>query len=117
MIASLVVLIPALGAAPTVLAALAWGGVFTATPVILQAAILRVAPDARDAASAVYVVAFQVGIGGGALLGERFVRAGLLAWLPALAALLALAAVLVVLASRRTFPAHLPAPEEVPASA
>jgi predicted MFS family arabinose efflux permease len=118
MVVSLAVLIPVLGAVPTVLAVLAWGGAVTSIPVILQAAILRVAPDARDAASAVYVVAFQVGIGGGALLGERFVRAGLLGWLPVLAALLTLVTVLTVLASRRTFPARVPAPEEeVPAPA
>jgi predicted MFS family arabinose efflux permease len=86
------------------LVVLLWGGAFTATPVCLQAAILRVAPHARDAASAVYVVAFQIGIGGGALLGERFVRAGQLAALPAVAAVLALAAGVIVLASREAFP-------------
>ncbi|MEU4213982.1 MFS transporter [Actinoplanes sp. NPDC026623] len=117
MVVSLAVLIPVLGAVPTVLAVLAWGGAVTSIPVILQAAILRVAPDARDAASAVYVVAFQVGIGGGALLGERLVRAGLLGWLPAVAAVLTLVSVLVVLASRQTFPARMPAPEEVPVPA
>jgi predicted MFS family arabinose efflux permease len=104
MVIALVALVPVLGAAPTVLAALLWGGAFTATPVCLQAAILRVAPQARDAASAVYVVAFQVGIGGGALVGGRFVRAGQLAALPAVAAVLALAAGVIVLASRGAFP-------------
>lgn len=108
---SLVVLGPVLGAAPAVLAALLWGGTFTAIPVVLQAAILRVAPKARDAASAVYVVAFQVGIGGGALLGERFVSTAHLAWLPWLAAALTVVAALVVLAARQTFPSHAPAPE------
>ena len=89
------------------IAALLWGGAFTAIPVSLQAAILRVAPQARDAASAVYVVAFQVGIGGGALLGERFVSAGLLPWLPAIAAALALFAGALVVRSAQAFPAHL----------
>lgn len=103
---ALVALVPVLGPAPTVLAALLWGGAFTATPVCLQAAILRVAPHARDAASAVYVVAFQVGIGGGALVGERFVRAGHLAALPAVAAVLALTAGLIALAAREAFPAQ-----------
>jgi predicted MFS family arabinose efflux permease len=106
----LVALVPVLGPVPTVLAALVWGGAFTACPVALQAAILRVAPQARDAASAVYVVAFQIGIGGGAFIGERFVRAGLLGVLPALAAAFALIAGAIVLAARQTFPAH--APEE-----
>ncbi|AGZ46492.1 putative sugar efflux transporter [Actinoplanes friuliensis DSM 7358] len=113
MVVSLALLIPVLGTAPTVLAALAWGGTFTAIPVILQAAILRVAPDARDAASAVYVVAFQIGIGGGALLGERFVRAEMLAWLPVIAAVLTLVAGLTVLTARRAFPSHVPLPSAV----
>ena len=78
MAVSLAALVPVLGPAPTVIATLLWGGAFTALPVCLQAAILRVAPQARDAASAMYVVAFQIGIGGGALLGERFFSAGLL---------------------------------------
>ena len=107
---ALTVLVPVLGAVPTVLAALVWGGTFTAIPVVLQSAILRVAPQARDAASAVYVVAFQVGIGGGALLGERFVSSAHLAWLPGLAAALTVVAALVVLAARQTFPAHAPTP-------
>jgi predicted MFS family arabinose efflux permease len=114
---SLVALVPVLGVVPTVLAALVWGGTFTAIPAVLQAAILRVAPQARDAASAVYVVAFQIGIGGGALLGERFVSSGLLPWLPALAAVLTVAATLGVLAARRTFPVHAQLPEARPAPA
>ena len=111
---ALAALVPVLGPVPTVLAALLWGGAFTACPVALQAAILRVAPQARDAASAVYVVAFQIGIGGGALLGERFVRAGLLGLLPALAAVLALLAGVIVLVARQTFPVRMPE-EPVPA--
>lgn len=113
---SLVALVPVLGAVPTVLAALVWGGTFTAIPVVLQAAILRVAPQSRDAASAVYVVAFQIGIGGGALLGERFISADLLAWLPGLAAVLTVAAAVTVLAARQAFPARAPAPEQAPAA-
>jgi predicted MFS family arabinose efflux permease len=105
--AALLTLVPVLGPAPTVIAALLWGGAFTAIPVTLQAAILRVAPQARDAASAVYVVAFQIGIGGGALLGERFVNAGLLPWLPAIAATLALTAGALVVRSPKAFPARL----------
>jgi predicted MFS family arabinose efflux permease len=108
---SLALLVPTVGAVPTVLAALVWGGTFTAIPVVLQAAILRVAPQARDAASAVYVVAFQIGIGGGALLGERFVSAELLVWLPVLAAALTMLAALAVLLARRAFPTRIPAPD------
>ena len=108
---SLVVLVPILGPVPTVLAALVWGGTFTAIPVCLQAAILRVAPQARDAASAVYVVAFQIGIGGGALIGERFVGMGWLVALPAVAAVLAAAAAILVVRRPEAFPSRSGAAE------
>ncbi|GAA0482381.1 MFS transporter [Paractinoplanes deccanensis] len=101
-------LAPVLGVVPTVLAALLWGGAFTTLPVFLASAALRVAPRSRDAASAVYVVAFQIGIGAGAFLGERLVRAGHLGVLPLLTAGLAVVAMLlVVTAGRRVFPARL----------
>jgi len=100
-------LVPALGAAPTWICTLLWGGAFTAIPACLQATVLRVAPRARDAASALYVVAFQIGIGSGAFVGERFVRTGWLGWLPALTAALALAACVAVLFARQVFPARL----------
>jgi predicted MFS family arabinose efflux permease len=105
MAVSLVALVPVLGVVPTVLAALLWGGTFTAIPVCLQAAILRVAPQARDAASAVYVVAFQVGIGAGALIGERLVGAGRLGVLPVVGAVLVVASAVLVWRSRAAFPA------------
>jgi predicted MFS family arabinose efflux permease len=106
-VVSVAALAPVLGAVPTVIAALVWGGAFTAIPVCLAAGILRVAPMARDAGSAGYVVAFQIGIGGGAFVGERFVRAGQLGWLPVLAAAFALVACLLVVASRQAFPKRL----------
>ncbi len=115
MVLALAALVPVLGAAPTVAAALVWGGTFTAIPVCLQAAILRVAPRSRDAASAVYVVAFQIGIGGGALLGERLVGAGRLAVLPAIAAALTLTAGVLVLRQRRAFPVRAAADEHAAA--
>ena len=65
--------------AGTVAAVVVWGAGFTALPVALQAAVLRVAPRSADTASALYVVAFQIGIGGGALAGSLLVNAGLLA--------------------------------------
>jgi predicted MFS family arabinose efflux permease len=105
---STAVLAPVLGVVPTVLAALLWGGAFTAIPVFLASAVLRIAPRARDAASALYVVAFQIGIGGGAFLGERMVRAGHLGVLPLLAATLAIVAVvLIATVGRQVFPARL----------
>ncbi|MFG1925025.1 MFS transporter [Cryptosporangium sp. NPDC048952] len=107
MIAALALLVPTLGPVPTIVAVLAWGAAMTASPVIMQAAVLRVAPQSADAASAVYVVAFQVGIGGGSFLGERIVRAGYLEVLPIVGLGLAAAAFVIVVASRRAFPSRL----------
>lgn len=105
-VVALALLALAVGRGPvlTIAAVLAWGAAFTAVPVPLQSAVLRVAPGFQDAASAVYVVAFQIGIGGGALLGERLVVTGRLHQLPALGAGLAFAAVVITLTARRVFP-------------
>ncbi len=94
--------------AGTVVAVVIWGEGFTGLPVALQAAVLRVAPRSTDTASALYVVAFQIGIGGGALAGSLLVNVGLLAVLPVTGLVLAVAALLIVLAARRAFPARGP---------
>jgi predicted MFS family arabinose efflux permease len=46
--------------------------------VVLQAAVLRVAPDRPDLATAVYIVAYQIGIGGGAAFGAVLLGSGAL---------------------------------------
>ena len=117
-IAALMVLTVTQASGPTVLAMLGWGAGFTALPVCLQSAILRVAPLAQDAASAVYVVAFQIGIGGGALIGERLVVSGRLGDLPAVGAALAVAAAVIVYTGRAAFASGAIAPPEpvLPAS-
>lgn len=61
--------------AVTLIAAGAWGLAFTALPVAWQTAVLRAVPAQPDGASALYVVCFQVGIGGGALLGAVLLAA------------------------------------------
>jgi predicted MFS family arabinose efflux permease len=116
-IAALAVLAVSQAGGPTVLAMLAWGAGFTALPVCLQSAILRVAPHAQDAASAVYVVAFQIGIGGGALAGDRLVVAGRLGDLPLVGAVLAAAAAVIVLVGRSAFGAIADGGRVEPASA
>ena len=63
------------------------------------------APRSADTASALYVVAFQIGIGGGALAGSLLVDAGLLSALCVVGVALAAAGLLVTLAARRAFPA------------
>ncbi|KUI24287.1 MFS transporter [Mycobacterium sp. IS-1742] len=50
-------------------AVVAWGAASTAVPPMLQAAVMRTAPENPDGASGVYVAAFQVGIVAGALGG------------------------------------------------
>jgi predicted MFS family arabinose efflux permease len=93
-------------AAVTVAAVIVWGAAFTALPVCLQAAVLRVAPRSADTASALYVVAFQIGIGGGALAGSLLVDTGVLSGLCVIGAALAAAGLLIVLTARRAFPSR-----------
>ncbi len=78
-------------AAAVVLWAVPAGGI----GVVLQAAVLRVA-DRPDLASAVYIVAFQAGIAGGAAVGGAALDHGALPAATALAAGCGLAATLVV---------------------
>jgi MFS transporter, DHA1 family, L-arabinose/isopropyl-beta-D-thiogalactopyranoside export protein len=46
-----------------------WGGSISSLIVGLQGWVLKLAPDRADAASALYVAAFNIGIGSGAMLG------------------------------------------------
>lgn len=92
--------LPAVG----LVAVLAWGGAFTSVPACLQTAVLRVAPGSGELESAVYVVAFQVGIAAGALVGGVFVSAGAFPALPFAAAAAVAAGLLAVLVGRRAFP-------------
>ncbi|HXP54920.1 MAG TPA: MFS transporter [Streptosporangiaceae bacterium] len=96
----------------TVASVALWGAGFTALPVVLQAAVLRVAPRSADTASSLYVVGFQIGIGGGALVGSLLFNAGLLAILPVAALALAAVGLVVVVAARRAFPSRGPEPAE-----
>ncbi|MEP7025389.1 MAG: MFS transporter [Actinomycetota bacterium] len=90
----------------TVAAVAMWGAAFIAIPVCLSAAVLRVAPHAADSASALYVVAFQIGIGGGALAGSLLVAAGWLAVLPAVGMGLGIAGTVILFAAPGAFPAR-----------
>ncbi len=90
----------------TAVAVVVWGGAFTTLPVVLQGGVLRVAPSVSDVASAVYVVAFQIGIGAGALVGGALVDGGNLDTITWVAAGAALVALLVGLGVRGLFPAR-----------
>ncbi len=78
------------------------GAAFAATPVFLQANVLRVAPGTSDVASSLYVVAFQIGIAGGSLLGGLAVDASLLEAVPWIAAGAVAVAVIVLTLRTRT---------------
>ncbi len=84
------------------------GAAFSATPVFLQATVMRVVPQASDVASSLYVVAFQIGIAGGSLVGGLAVDGGLLGVVP-------WAAAVVVTLGLLTLRVPLPAGAEVPA--
>jgi len=86
-------------------ATLAWGAGFTALPICLQSAVVRVAPDIPDTASALYVVAFQVGIGAGALAGAGLLGAHDLSAIPDLALGLFIAGSVLAAVARNTFAA------------
>jgi predicted MFS family arabinose efflux permease len=87
--------------AVAVVGAAASGFALGGLPVFLQAATLRVAPGAAEAASALNASAFNIGIGGGALLGGLTVDHWGAAALPAVAGTLTALGLGVVIASRR----------------
>lgn len=110
-VAGLAVIVAAAhGVVPFLLATLAWGAGFTALPIFLQSAVLRIAPDMPDTASSIYVVAFQIGIGGGALVGSGLLGSGHLTAIPQLALVLFIAGSAIAAAARRTFGPEVAAP-------
>jgi predicted MFS family arabinose efflux permease len=99
----------------TILATAAWGAGFTALPICLQSAVLRVAPRIPDTASALYVVAFQIGIGGGALIGAGLLSAGDLAMIPTVGLALIATGSVIAAASGATFASDPSRPLRFPA--
>lgn len=111
---------PAGSADPVVVVVLivAWSAFLGGVPVIFQARLLQRASEAlRDIGAAWITVAFNVGIGGGALLGGLVLEAWSLAALPVVAAALIGAGLVIVLSDRRggAVPAHDSAPSRDPA--
>lgn len=109
-LALMAVSLTALGAAPTYrpllfLSIATWGMACTALPVCFQTAVLRTARDAPDAASSLYVAAFNTGIGGGALTGALLLTASPLAALPWAALSLLLTGTATTLLTRPHHPA------------
>jgi predicted MFS family arabinose efflux permease len=89
---------------PALIAFMLWGLAFGALPPLLQTRMLHTSSAAfRDTASAVYTTSFNVGIGGGALLGSLVFDAGGLLLLPwCYVALLVVSVVLVGVVGRMT---------------
>lgn len=85
-----------------------WGLAFGALPPLLQTRLLHSSSAAfRDTASALYTTSFNIGIGGGALIGALIFDAGGLMVLPYVyIGLLAVSLVLVIVIGRMTRPAR-----------
>nr|WP_298644554.1 sugar transporter [uncultured Cardiobacterium sp.] len=90
--AALLLLRP-LGASPPALFALVfcWGIGIAALGLALIVRVLRLAPDATDVATAIYSGIYNIGIGGGALIGRLVMQHGDLAFIGLAGAALALA--------------------------
>jgi predicted MFS family arabinose efflux permease len=83
-----------------------WGLAYGALPTFFNAAALRAAPDAHDTATAIINTSFNIGIGGGALLGAAALSlGGLQALAPIAAVLTAAGLILVGLSGGAAFPA------------
>jgi predicted MFS family arabinose efflux permease len=94
------------GTVIAVLATVPWGLAFGALPALLQTTVLRAAPALPESASALFAGMFNVGIGGGALVGGLVLDQAGLGGLPVFAAVLTGAGLVVASIARRTaFPA------------
>lgn len=82
-----------------------WGAMATALPPMLQSAAMRVAPGDSDAASGLYVAAFQAGIMAGSLAGGFLYDTAGIAVMIGISALLVMGAAVGVAASRGLFDA------------
>ena len=92
------------GSSVTALAVVAIAGtgvVLGSLPIFMQAAVLRIAPQHAETASALNASAFNVGIGGGALLGGLVVDSFGAGVLPVLAAVLSTVGVAAIVFDRR----------------
>ncbi|MGV8871558.1 MAG: MFS transporter [Rhodococcus sp. (in: high G+C Gram-positive bacteria)] len=83
-----------------------WGLAFTTLPVCIQSAVVRAAPADADKASAIYVVAFQLAIATGALVGGVLVDVSGIVTVTAAATILVAAALALVVLARNTFPSN-----------
>ena len=92
---------------PTVLTTIVWGVAFGVLPGLFQAAALRAAPAAPDTGSAIYNTAFNLGIGGGALIGGQAMDLFGLVWLIPIALTLMVIGTVVAGRNQAAFPSVL----------
>ncbi|WP_158614226.1 MFS transporter [Frondihabitans sp. PhB188] len=88
----------------TVIAVLVWGAGFSSVPLIVQQTAMRVAPQARDSASAIRQSAAQIGISSGSLVGGAILAAGDVRFLAPFGAVVIGVFTIVVIANRWLFP-------------
>lgn len=93
MVISLMALAVLPGTIAGVVAAVAWGGSFGVLPVAMQTRVLTVTPGHNDAATPIYVMAFQVGISSGAFLGSVLILHISALQLPLIAAAMTIVAI------------------------
>lgn len=89
-----------------------WGFAFTTVPVCLQSSVLNTSRNDPDRASAIYVVAFQLAIASGALVGGIIVDRSSIAVVTVVAALLVASALLTVVLAEDAFPRRRREPVE-----
>ncbi len=90
----------AFGAFPLIALVLVWGAGTGGVVVALQTRVLAAEPDRPDVASALNSSAFNLGIGGGALVGGIVIRLAGLGALPVVAALLIVPAIVLQIVPR-----------------
>lgn len=97
-----------------------WGAAYAALPTLLQTCALKAAPTAAQAASALFIIAFNLGITSGSLVGGQTLEHVGVDWLPAAAVLpVLLAGVIAAAGARRAVrePDHAPRPSRRPVPA
>ncbi|RIJ71180.1 MFS transporter [Nakamurella silvestris] len=91
----------------TVVVVVFWGIAFGVMPGLFQAGALRATPQSPDTGAALYNVSFNIGIGGGALIGGQAMDAFGIDSLPPIALAVVLFGLVVVLRGRAGFPSRI----------
>jgi predicted MFS family arabinose efflux permease len=117
LLATALAVLPMSGGHATIAMIAVWGPAYAALPVLLQTLALQSAPRAGSAASALFIIAFNVGITAGSLVGGQALAFLGAAWLPAVAVVPVLAALVAVALGVRREARHTRQVSREPASA